>query len=191
MSFLSLLHFFFFFFFFFFKEISFLKVAETFAFEDAEGVALNNWTRLDTLVTVVDSINFMPTMATTANVQVGCCCCCGCGILGFFLWESRLRFFFETRLDGLFLCMVGSFLFLFSFFFEISLFLCFFFSSPQDSEDGGVGEEDFRSLSALLVDQVEFADVILLNKVDLMKEEDLIKIEGILKNMNPVAKVIR
>jgi G3E family GTPase len=52
--------------------------------------------------------------------------------------------------------------------------------------------EGMKSISQLLVDQVEFADVIILNKCDLVKNEDQIRREIIplIKNLNPRAKII-
>ena len=55
----------------------------------------------------------------------------------------------------------------------------------------GLGEEDERMVVDLLVDQIEFADVIILNKCDLADEESLQKIEGTVRRLNPRAKVIR
>ena len=55
----------------------------------------------------------------------------------------------------------------------------------------GLGEEDQRMVVDLLVDQIEFADVIILNKCDLADEESLQKIEGAVRKLNPRAKVIR
>jgi G3E family GTPase len=54
-----------------------------------------------------------------------------------------------------------------------------------------LGEEDERTIADLLVDQVEFADVILLNKTDLMDADDVGALEGVLRHLNPVAKIIR
>ena len=53
-----------------------------------------------------------------------------------------------------------------------------------------VSPEDDRGLGDLLVEQVEFADVLLLNKTDLVTESQLKKVEGVLKALNPVAKII-
>ncbi|HAA20781.1 MAG TPA: GTP-binding protein [Cytophagales bacterium] len=51
--------------------------------------------------------------------------------------------------------------------------------------------EDERSIVNLLTDQVEFANVIILNKTDLVTEEDLGVLEGIINKLNPTARIIR
>ena len=104
-----------------------LPVAETFTFSDEEGVSLSDVAVLDTMVTVVDSVNF-------------------------------LRDYEEAK----FLQETGEFL----------------------------GEDDERSVADLLVDQVEFADVILLNKIDLAGDEQVERLKAILKTLNTDAKVI-
>lgn len=53
-----------------------------------------------------------------------------------------------------------------------------------------LGEEDDRTVVDLLVDQVEFADVILVSKVDLVSEEHLQRLMGVLKKLNPVADIL-
>ncbi len=55
----------------------------------------------------------------------------------------------------------------------------------------GIDDEDERNIVDLLVDQIEFANVILLNKTDIASAEEINKIEGLLHRMNPGAKVIR
>lgn len=52
-------------------------------------------------------------------------------------------------------------------------------------------EEDERNIVHLLMDQVEFANVILLNKIDLISEKQLDAIEATIRRLNPVAKIIR
>lgn len=51
--------------------------------------------------------------------------------------------------------------------------------------------EDQRSIVNLLTDQVEFANVILLNKTDLVKKDQLELLEKLLKKLNPAAKIIQ
>lgn len=51
--------------------------------------------------------------------------------------------------------------------------------------------EDQRSIVNLLTDQVEFANVIILNKSDLVTETQLGLLENTLKKLNPTAKIIR
>ena len=50
--------------------------------------------------------------------------------------------------------------------------------------------EDQRTISHLLCDQVEFANVIVLNKCDLIREEESQKIKLLIQNMNPTAKIV-
>ena len=52
-------------------------------------------------------------------------------------------------------------------------------------------QEDDRSIVNLLTDQVEFANVIILNKVDLVNESQLGILENILMKLNPTARIIR
>lgn len=53
------------------------------------------------------------------------------------------------------------------------------------------GEGDARSVVDLLTDQVEFADVLLLNKCDLLSGEQADRLEGILRRLNPMARFHR
>ncbi len=48
-----------------------------------------------------------------------------------------------------------------------------------------------ESISALLVEQVEFANVVILNKTDLVSEENLLQLERIITALNPNAKLVR
>ena len=52
------------------------------------------------------------------------------------------------------------------------------------------GAGDRRMLVDLLIEQVEFADVLLLNKADLVTPADLARLAGILATFNPGAKII-
>lgn len=51
--------------------------------------------------------------------------------------------------------------------------------------------EDQRSIVNLLTDQVEFANVIVLNKTDLISVDDLKLLEGTLLKLNPDARIIK
>lgn len=104
-----------------------LPVAETFTFADENGQSLSNIARLDTMVTVVDALNF-------------------------------LEDFDEAKL----LAEVGE----------------------------SLGEEDERSVSELLVDQIEFADVLLISKTDLVSQEQLKRLQSILNTLNTEAEQI-
>ncbi len=57
--------------------------------------------------------------------------------------------------------------------------------------DLGADRNDRRTISDLLVDQVEFADVIVLNKTDLVEKTDLNKLYGVIRHLNPDARIIR
>ena len=104
-----------------------LPVAETFTFKDEQGISLSDISRLDTMVTVVDGVNF-------------------------------LKDFDEAK------------------------FL-------QDTDES-LGEEDERSVADLLVDQVEFADIILISKIDLIKPEEFQKLKSVIQTLNTRAQII-
>lgn len=53
------------------------------------------------------------------------------------------------------------------------------------------GEGDFRDIVDLLIDQIETCDVLLLNKCDLVEEQELNKLEAVLHRLQPGAKIIR
>lgn len=55
----------------------------------------------------------------------------------------------------------------------------------------GAGQTDERTIADLLIDQVEFCDVLILNKTDLVTTTDLDKLENILKQLQPEAKIIK
>lgn len=105
-----------------------LPVAETFTFSDETGRSLSDIARLDTMVTVVDALNFLKDYEDAA----------------------------ELREKGI-----------------------------------GLSEEDDRTIVDLLVDQVEFANVIVISKTDLVAKTSLRKLEAILRSLNPDARLIR
>ena len=104
-----------------------LHVADTFTFADEDGVSLSDVADLDTMVTVVDAVNFLKD-------------------------------------------------------YEEAKYL-------QDTQES-LGDEDERSVADLLVDQVEFADVILVSKTYLAPSEDVSRLEAILKTLNTHAQII-
>lgn len=54
----------------------------------------------------------------------------------------------------------------------------------------GTGVGDVRTIADLLVDQVEFADVILLNKTDVVSEKTNATVAAVLRRLNPTAKIV-
>ena len=104
-----------------------LPIAETFTFADEDGISLSDVATLDTMVTVVDAVNFLNDYEEAFSLQ-------------------------ETG--------------------------------------ESLGEEDERSVSDLLVDQVEFADVILISKTDLADKVDTERLKAILKTLNTHAQII-
>jgi G3E family GTPase len=54
-----------------------------------------------------------------------------------------------------------------------------------------LGPDDDRTVADLLVDQVEFADVIVINKVDLASSAELARIEALISRLNPRARTVR
>ena len=104
-----------------------LPVAETFTFADENGISLSDVATLDTMVTVVDAINFLKDYDEAKYLQ----------------------------------------------------------------ESGeSLGEDDERSVSDLLIDQIEFADVLLISKTDLAQESDVDRLNAILKTLNTHARII-
>ena len=67
------------------------------------------------------------------------------------------------------------------------------YSSTDFLKDKGevASEADERTLVDLLVEQIEFANVILLNKVDLVSEKELKIIRAVIRGLNAKAKIIK
>ncbi len=105
-----------------------VPVAQTFAWELEDGTSLEELTRLDTMVTVVDASTYL------SMYQAG----------------ERLR-----------------------------------------ARGQAASPEDERTVTDLLLDQVEFADVILLNKCDLVSEDELARLEAVIEHLNPGARRVR
>ena len=66
------------------------------------------------------------------------------------------------------------------------------YSSTDFLKDKGevAGEADERTLVDLLVEQIEFANVILLNKVDLVSDKELKIIRAVIRGLNAKAKIV-
>jgi len=104
-----------------------LPVAETFTFRDENGQSLADIARLDTMVTVVDGMNFL---------------------LDYQAAESLA------------------------------------------SRGETLGAEDERSITDLLIEQIEFADVILISKIDLISSREREELIAILERLNAQAEII-
>lgn len=102
-----------------------LPIAETFTFEHEDGSRLADIAKLDTMVTVVDAVNFLQD-----------------------------------------------------------------YQQAQDLASAGesLGEDDERSVADLLIEQVEFCDVLVISKTDLVDQAQLTQLQAILKSLNPRAK---
>ena len=104
-----------------------MPVAETFTFRDEQGRSLSDLARLDTMVTVVDGMNFL---------------------IDFQAAESLA------------------------------------------SRGETLGDEDERSITDLLIEQVEFADVLLISKMDLISADQREELIAILRGLNAGAEVV-
>jgi len=65
------------------------------------------------------------------------------------------------------------------------------YSTTEKLHDRGeaVGEEDERTIVDLLNDQIDFANVILVNKSDLISEEERHAVHGMIRALNPQAEI--
>ncbi|MDF9800832.1 G3E family GTPase [Catalinimonas alkaloidigena] len=106
-----------------------IPVAQTFTYVDElTGIDLSRFSRLDTMVTVVDALNFLKDFGSTETLQ-------------------------DRNLNE---------------------------DDPNDQ----------RTIVNLLTDQIEFADVIILNKTDLIDQEQLNVVKGILRKLNSTTDII-
>jgi G3E family GTPase len=64
-------------------------------------------------------------------------------------------------------------------------------ASPLQDRELAFDEEDDRSVAELMIEQIEFADVLILNKIDLVSRERADELESLLSRLNPRAKVLR
>ncbi|MDQ1124504.1 GTP-binding protein [Microbacterium trichothecenolyticum] len=74
---------------------------------------------------------------------------------------------------------------------DVSTFLATLDEAKTLASEGiGVNETDNRTIADLLIDQVEFADVLVLNKTDLVDAGDLASVRAFLGRLNPRARQI-
>lgn len=52
-------------------------------------------------------------------------------------------------------------------------------------------EDDDRTITDLLIDQIEFADILVLNKTDLVTASELDRLTPLLRRLNPEARIVR
>ncbi|MGP9566573.1 zinc metallochaperone GTPase ZigA [Halomonas sp. AOP5-B2-8] len=66
------------------------------------------------------------------------------------------------------------------------------YREAQSLADAGesLGEEDERNVADLLVDQIEFCDVLLISKTDLISDRELEALKAILRSLNPDAELV-
>lgn len=66
------------------------------------------------------------------------------------------------------------------------------FSSGESLLDRkqGTDESDTREVVDLLIDQIEFANVLVLNKIDLVDKESVLELKEVLHKLNPEARII-
>ena len=63
-------------------------------------------------------------------------------------------------------------------------------AEPLSARGVALGDDDARTITDLLVSQVEFANVIVLNKLDLVDEGEVTALMGALRALNPGARVV-
>ena len=61
----------------------------------------------------------------------------------------------------------------------------------REQFEGSVESDDCRNVGPLLISQIEFANVIVLSKADLVTEEEAAAVEDSVRALNPGAKVVR
>ncbi|KAF6824870.1 CobW/HypB/UreG [Colletotrichum plurivorum] len=71
-----------------------------------------------------------------------------------------------------------------------TIFNDFHTSDLLSSRRDDVVPEDERTVSDLMVDQIEFADVIVLNKVDMISKDDRARVLDLIKKLNHRAKIL-
>jgi G3E family GTPase len=66
------------------------------------------------------------------------------------------------------------------------------YQSHEDLVDRelGLGEDDRRNIVDLLIDQIEFANIILINKADLVSRQELEQLHAVIQHLNPQAQIL-
>lgn len=66
------------------------------------------------------------------------------------------------------------------------------YQSHEDLVDRelGLSEDDRRNIVDLLIDQVEFANIILINKADLVSKQELEQLYSVIQHLNPKAQIL-
>jgi len=64
-------------------------------------------------------------------------------------------------------------------------------TDPDASESGADAPGTTKPIEDILVDQIEFSDVLVLNKCDLLSEDEVDRVEGVLGELKPDAKIHR
>jgi G3E family GTPase len=66
------------------------------------------------------------------------------------------------------------------------------FASGESLLDRKQGNDEFdtREVVDLLIDQIEFANVLILNKIDLVENESVLELKAVLQKLNPEARII-
>ncbi|MBX3074736.1 zinc metallochaperone GTPase ZigA [Candidatus Obscuribacterales bacterium] len=67
------------------------------------------------------------------------------------------------------------------------------FEETEELVERGIeaNANDTRTVTDLLIEQIEFANVIVLNKVDLVSKDDLRRLFALIKRFNPVARIVK
>ncbi|KAK9845165.1 hypothetical protein WJX84_005374 [Apatococcus fuscideae] len=149
-----------------------MQVAETFEMQmDDDAASLKDIARLDTCVTVVDAASFMQHLQSVETLQEGSIqlpmplswgnYSLQAGAVQILPWKWH---YCPAR-------MLPA-------------------QSRESKANGEVADEDERNIADLLVDQIEFANVILLNKVDLISRADAKRIHAFVKALNPASQIL-
>lgn len=74
---------------------------------------------------------------------------------------------------------------------DASNFFNYFNTSESVTEKfKDVDQMDERTITELMIDQIEFSDIILINKIDLLDNSELEKVKDIIRKLNPGAEIV-